>query len=920
MKNFPFGPHLRLGLTALAVVLVASPVAYVYSQGARPKSNSLNGVRIATNYPTPRPTTTPEPTATPAPTATSAPTATPRPEPTATPRPEPTATPRPEPTATPRPWPTPTPTPPPDDRVSSNITPVIYTPGVNDVTMNPADYSLVGEDNTPTGGRKTVGLVLLIGKKGRVHPDVNWITVRVEEKEAPPTSSAPAPAPIQHPFAQNHVDYSFDLNSPYWRKQLVEGAGSGTRVVPGSREMIGSPKEEGPWGQGQSWMFSTRVSVYSGSSWRDVNADWNTTVSHTNDPDGTEPDEPLPATTLLGHNAPHTVRIVAWGGTNSAGVKWRKDETASQGLGTFPFESRPYGSGDYGNVWEPQSFTNALPTLKRTIKNLVIESVSTSNGTQDYFKWDPGSDNQTLHNPKLNFSIQDDGAQEEYTYKYKIYFAPTADVHSTSGDDWTSLAYSISGQTTSRGAIQVDLSDVNRPGHLDHAIHEPGPYVFDIRVEKVGSGTSNNIVDAFQYKQPYKSWIPATFKDGNGVEQPGHLVWSTTDGNFENTTLRASYYLYPNPSADATGLSELSLTAMNPSFVESGSLSGSTQSGINHAGVDEDGDGKPDGLVVKQLHSGDEQADYEPGEWRVIFTGEDSSGVNIRRDHMKQRMIPVNARRWIPVPNDVSPNFLVSVCFTTAQSLPKQINKQSDSGSRAMGKYFEEAVCDALEITFLGNEYSIQGVGGINLKPDALLPVVHVTASNPPRTYFASHIVEIKAKNAASSLAYDEDQLKNYIEYLGQVSDCGMSAEFAGVRPLLTLISLGDSSIFPASVATIAKANEVYVQTIKTRRLTWYASPGGYQPSAFPPALPNLAFAWPQPFPGTSTPTMIPGSAYAKEPLSSFSSQVRQYFKAYKGQSNLPSNARYTVWASATGMFPLRWNDSDGNQIRYYGK
>ena len=124
--------------------------------------------------------------------------------------------------------------------MSSNITPVIYTPGINDVTMNPADYSLVGEDNTPTGGRKTVGLVLLIGKKGRVHPDVNWITVRVEEKEAPPTSSAPAPAPIQHPFAQNHVDYSFDLNSPYWRKQLVEGAGSGTRMVPGSRETSGA--------------------------------------------------------------------------------------------------------------------------------------------------------------------------------------------------------------------------------------------------------------------------------------------------------------------------------------------------------------------------------------------------------------------------------------------------------------------------------------------------------------------------------------------------------------------------------------------------------------------------------------------------------------------------------------------------------
>ncbi|MDQ3812444.1 MAG: hypothetical protein M3347_00675, partial [Armatimonadota bacterium] len=191
---------------------------------------------------------------------------------------------------------------------------------------------------------------------------------------------------------------------------------------------------------------------------------------------------------LLGHNEKHTVSAVA--------VDNNEDITQVK----------------FGPAYQPgapndNTYTAGPEEKEANIQNLVIEEVSASNGTVDYFKWDPASDDDALKNPTINFTIRDDG--DPHKYKWIIYFQATPEIHSTSGIDWTQGCYRLSKTGVGAGPVTVSLTDSgNGPDYLRANQQEWGPYTFDIRVleydgdpptDDAGSGA----LDHAQFKQPY---------------------------------------------------------------------------------------------------------------------------------------------------------------------------------------------------------------------------------------------------------------------------------------------------------------------------------------------------------------------------------------------------------------------------------
>ena len=331
---------------------------------------------------------------------------------------------------------------------------------------------------------------------------------------------------------------------------------------------------------------------------------------------------------LLGHNGSHEVSLVAVDGEADAQVKF----TSANG-------------GEFG--------AEAPEKVEVEVSNLVIKSVSTSNGTQDYFKWDPGSGEPSLAAPVVDFAVEDQSGPG--AYRWTIYFAKTSDVHSTPTTDWTANARRVWGVSSIARSFSINLASLGVNGHLrmqpeddpntqvnesDVPFDERSPYTFDIRVVKFPSiqaipsdpSSESGEIGRVQFKQPYSLWIPHQFQTLATPTTPsqtdsGHDIWfdDQPDGSSE---IRAKYYLYPNPAVEEEhqGANSFKLTAMDPTFAERGSIDGPTNAGELH-----------DDLLVGSILEDDVS-----GDWRVLFTAEDKAGAVQRRDHKNTRMIPVN--------------------------------------------------------------------------------------------------------------------------------------------------------------------------------------------------------------------------------------------------------------------------------------
>ena len=310
------------------------------------------------------------------------------------------------------------------------------------------------------------------------------------------------------------------------------------------------------------------------------------------------------ATQPLGHNEIHSVSLHAVNG----------DDQRTQ----LQFEEWPYHQ-------PPTPYESGPAATGATAQNVTLRNVSVSNGTIDYFKWDPDGP-EALQQPVISFDIDDAHPQN---YQWILWFRKTAGEGTWEGEYWA-----VSGTHAGAGNVQVNLADEQLAGHLDPEVHEWGTYTFDLCVAKYEGDTPPEVywqVDHYILKAPYCLWVPVTAPDGRA----GHDVWFRTPDDGP-TELRCRYYLNDQSEVDAD---EVALVAFDPDLQERAVVSGPTQQGEVHEGTDEDGDGTADGIEVCT------RSDDDPGwVWRVVFTANDGDGAEDRRTHDNPRMLAANKR------------------------------------------------------------------------------------------------------------------------------------------------------------------------------------------------------------------------------------------------------------------------------------
>jgi len=316
----------------------------------------------------------------------------------------------------------------------------------------------------------------------------------------------------------------------------------------------------------------------------------------------------LPYTPPMGHNGAHTLKIIKVNGVDG-------DEVSFQ----------HYVVPD----WQA-AYAKTVPAQKAVVKNLVITNVSTSNGTADYFKYDPAEDG-AYHRPTINFTIEDDG--DPHRYECYVWIQRTA-----AASGWAILNHGTAGvdgwmkkDLTSPGSVSATWDGSHEPANW--AGHNPdealwGTYTFDvyaIEYDELG-----NRKDWFYLKWPYCLTVG------------DHNLWDNhifdTEGRIISTELRCDYTLedivadpnneYTNfvlPSGVYLLLVDDQLNVRNP-FEQ--------DDDPNAIGY-HDGDG--DGILLFDSNSLHPYVD-----WRVLIIGEDNCWVEYRRDHETTLMLAVN--------------------------------------------------------------------------------------------------------------------------------------------------------------------------------------------------------------------------------------------------------------------------------------
>ena len=185
---------------------------------------------------------------------------------------------------------------------------------------------------------------------------------------------------------------------------------------------------------------------------------WNTTTAVTTDWDGTGP---RPASTLLGHNGQHKISVAEINGV---------------GGHSFAFQKRDPESGE----WQDAS-SDAEETAYE-VGNLLITEVSTSNGTSDYFKFNPTAEaGSNLLNPKVNFTIKDEGDSAGHVYRWRVRVRST-DIE----DQITSVVYEdIAPQV---GQVMVSINQARLAADSPStSVTGWGTYNFDVSVREYAS-------------------------------------------------------------------------------------------------------------------------------------------------------------------------------------------------------------------------------------------------------------------------------------------------------------------------------------------------------------------------------------------------------------------------------------------------
>jgi len=231
-------------------------------------------------------------------------------------------------------------------------------------------------------------------------------------------------------------------------------------------------------------------------------------------------------------------------------------------------------------------------------ENVCIDqaTVGTSNGTADYFKYDPDGGSALAH-PHISFTIKD---ADPHDYYCIVRYRQTIGDGTWDWDSgWSSMRYKPT--TPSNRSIDIDLTVPDYQGKcLNEDDHKRGTYTFDVQVLEYETGVEpdawieNEALDSSfmkRYRFGYHLWVPKDLPSPYG-DKPGHDVWTEwpEDGSKE---LRVYYCLESawssGQEAQVPRGEDVSIVAVDPELNERGSRTGPSVPqtlGANYGTVD----------------------------------------------------------------------------------------------------------------------------------------------------------------------------------------------------------------------------------------------------------------------------------------------------------------------------------------------
>ena len=119
-----------------------------------------------------------------------------------------------------------------------------------------------------------------------------------------------------------------------------------------------------------------------------------------------------------------------------------------------------------------------------TVGNLVIKSISTSNGTQDYFKFKAGSTDNSLAHPSVTFEIEDEG--DPHRYEWWLWVKPTR-TNESNFVEFTGIMSSATSKT-------IVMNEANPQGYSrTKLLDQDGAYTFNLRVKEIRNDSVEGI-------------------------------------------------------------------------------------------------------------------------------------------------------------------------------------------------------------------------------------------------------------------------------------------------------------------------------------------------------------------------------------------------------------------------------------------
>lgn len=357
-----------------------------------------------------------------------------------------------------------------------------------DVRVGKAIASLRVLDREGKSAGETIGGPVTVA----LELDLDYVDIEshnavIRLKEKPDTDNG-----VTHGAKEDHIDLLVNFDDAAGWQQWRDPDGDGPQEA-NWNTATSKPDGKGKW----RWIYG-----------------WNTAGDAVTQGTGAN------ALKLWNHNGAHTVSLAKVDGVASS--------TLNFGVETVDIEDKDVKVG-----------------------NLVITDVSTSNGTEDYFKFNPtAEEGSNLLNPTVNFTIQDEGDSAGHAYRWRVRVRST-DIE----DQTTSVVYediALQG-----GAVVVPINQARLAADSPLTmIKDWGTYNFNVSIHEYASETDarnslsqpieNGRLDTVTLRSADLN-IPYTMPAPNQSRKGHDLVMQyDSDGSSD---LRLSYLLGDNSRA-----------------------------------------------------------------------------------------------------------------------------------------------------------------------------------------------------------------------------------------------------------------------------------------------------------------------------------------------------------------------------------